>query len=72
MLLESMNQHHNDIFHDRRFVFVLMMELFEVDEMINGTMNSEKQDLLKGEASIITHNTPTYVRFIFYTHLFQL
>lgn len=47
-IISSMNQYENDVFHDRRFVFILMMELFEIADMVQFKLDEEKTNVLKG------------------------
>lgn len=47
-ILLSMNNLHNDVYHDRRFVFILMLEIFDLEEMLRFNLNPDRQKIIAG------------------------
>lgn len=49
-----MNEHQNDLFNDRRFVFMLMLEIFEVSDILTGELDNTKMNVIKGKQVVFS------------------
>lgn len=50
-LLGGLNMHDNNVYVDKKFVFMLMLELFSVDDMVAFNLEPLKKSIIKGNDS---------------------
>lgn len=53
-ILKMLNQIQNTVFLDKKFIFMLMLELFEIEDMIEHRLDPLRRSIIQGKTDIFT------------------